>query len=46
MKSNGNYECIELESPELSVLIITMTISSNLIGELAALFFSNHCVGL
>ena len=33
------FDCIRF-------IIITITISSNLIGALTALFFSNHCVGL
>ena len=33
-------------SDQLLILIITITISSNVIGASAALYFTNHCIQL
>ena len=46
---SGVYNSILLQrflTMRLSLLIITITIFSNLIGALTALLFTNYCVGL
>ena len=53
MKPNGQGLYVQLNSSEqnerkkkITSLIITITISSNLIGALTTLLFTNDCVGL
>ena len=42
---NINY-FLSCNTVVILILIMTITIFSNLIGELTALFFTNYCVGL
>ena len=45
-RNEGNSGWLSENGSNMVLLIITITISSNLIGASTALFFANHSVGL